>query len=667
MACLFRRGRRLGTNQCKTGSQRTGSQPRSRVAWDVDDHPDLSQAAEVLQTDSEECTGRTPCNHLARWRPSIVPWLPVIAVVYNHVSQEMQSSLERGGEVHRRGYPPVEPGERMSDEGRLGRLSGMLKRRGFLLPAFEIHGGAKGLYDFGPVGGRMHSRINQVWRDHWLKLGNVVEISCPTVTPYAVLEASGHVGEFSDFMTQCLKCEEASRADTLLEAHHPNPDALGREALEALLFETQPGCPACGAQEWSKVTAQNLMFNTTIGAGASGRPGFLRPETAQGMFTSFNALFRHFRERLPFGAIQVGKGYRNEIAPRQGMIRLREFNMAELEYFIDPEAEQGENLSAWDDVVLHLLPADEEPVSMTLNVACERGIIRHETVAKFIGETHDFLLQVGIDPARLRFRQHEADEMAHYAMDCWDAEIDGSYGWIECVGIAHRGCYDLEQHELATGKTLRARREFDEPRTTVIDAWTINGATAGPAFKAQAGMVKEAVETLPKNTEFPTTVVLSNGEQVEVLPDHVKANQKTIKESGEWYIPHVVEPAFGIDRILWHVLDHAYLESKKNGEDYTLMRLAPSIVPVDYAVFPLFEKDGMDDLALRIHQQLCRQPGIVSMYDGSGSIGRRYARADEIGVPACVTVDHQSLEDGTVTVRDRDTGEQTRVNIESLH
>ena len=121
-----------------------GSQPRSRVAWDVDDHPDLSQVAEVLQTDSEECTGRTPCNHLARLRPSIVPWSPVIAVVYNHVSQEMQSSLERGGEVHRRGYPPVEPGERMSDEGRLGRLSGMLKRRGFLLPAFEIHGGAKG-------------------------------------------------------------------------------------------------------------------------------------------------------------------------------------------------------------------------------------------------------------------------------------------------------------------------------------------------------------------------------------------------------------------------------------------------------------------------------------------------------------------------------------------
>ena len=193
----------------------------------------------------------------------------------------------------------------MTDEGRLDRLSGMLKRRGFLLPAFEIHGGAKGLYDFGPVGGRMRSRINQRWLDHWLTLGNVVELSCPTVTPYAVLEASGHVGEFSDFMTQCLGCEEASRADTLLEGHHPNPDALKRDELQTLLSEVKPICPACGAQDWSNVSAQNLMFNTTIGAGTSGRAGFLRPETAQGMFTSYNALYRHFRERLPLSLIHI--------------------------------------------------------------------------------------------------------------------------------------------------------------------------------------------------------------------------------------------------------------------------------------------------------------------------------------------------------------------------
>ena len=554
----------------------------------------------------------------------------------------------------------------MTDEDRLDRLSGMLKRRGFLLPAFEIHGGAKGLYDFGPVGGRMRSRINQRWLDHWLTLGNVVELSCPTVTPYAVLEASGHVGEFSDFMTQCLGCEEASRADTLLEGHHPNPDALKRDELQTLLSDVKPICPACGAQDWSNVSAQNLMFNTTIGAGTSGRAGFLRPETAQGMFTSYNALYRHFRERLPFGAMQVGKGYRNEIAPRQGMIRLREFNMAELEYFIDPEAELSDDLSPWNDQRMDLIPDGGKSVNMTLGDACKQGLIRHSTVARFMGMTWDFLTDVGIDPKRLRFRQHEQDEMAHYAVDCWDAEIEGSYGWVECVGIAHRGCYDLESHEQATGRTLPARREFDEPRTTEIDGWTIDGAKAGPAFKALAGAVKTALEALPKTTSFPLELELPNGERVTVEQEHVKANQRTIKETGEWYIPHVIEPAFGIDRIIWHVIDHAYHETVKNDEPYTIMKLAEGVAPVDFAVLPLFEKDGMGEMAWDIHQRICRAAGLVSMYDGTGSIGRRYARADEIGVPKCITVDHQSIEDGTVTVRLRDTGEQHRVAITDL-
>lgn len=551
-------------------------------------------------------------------------------------------------------------------EQRLDRLNGMLRRRGFILPAFEIHGGAKGFYDFGPVGGRLRSRIVQAWLDHWLGMGNIVELSCPTVTPYAVLEASGHVGEFSDFMTVCGSCHEASRADVLLEDHHSNPDALKLTELQRLLDDAQPPCPACGAVEWSPIEAQNLMFDTTIGAGSSGRPGFLRPETAQGMFTSFNSLYRHFRERLPFGAVQVGKGYRNEIAPRQGMIRLREFNMAELEYFIDPQAELNQDLGDLGDVTLVLVGDRKEPTSTTLQSALNSGLIRHATVAEFIGRTYRFLEGVGIHTNKIRFRQHEQDEMAHYAVDCWDAEIQGSYGWIECVGIAHRGCYDLEAHEQATGKPLRARREFNEPRTTVIDAWTINGATAGPAFKALAGQVKLAVENLPKDTVFPCTLTIENGTEVEVLPEHVKPNQKTIKETGEWYLPHVIEPAFGIDRIIWHVLDHAYHEDMKNEELYVRMQLVPEVVPVDVAVFPLFEKDGMGESARSIHRQLCARSGVVSMYDASGSIGRRYARADEIGVPRCVTVDHQTLEDGTVTVRDRDTGEQHRIHADEL-
>ncbi|MDA7845614.1 glycine--tRNA ligase [Euryarchaeota archaeon] len=552
------------------------------------------------------------------------------------------------------------------DPERLERMSGMLKRRGIILPAFEIHGGAKGLYDFGPVGGRLRNRVNQTWIDHWLALGNIVELSCPTVTPYAVLEASGHVGEFSDFMTVCTKCEEASRADTLLESFHANPDALSQSELQHLLFDSNPPCPNCNEQAWSEVTAQNLMFNTTIGAGSSGRPGFLRPETAQGMFTSFPALLRHNRDRLPFGAIQVGKGYRNEISPRQGMIRLREFNMAELEYFFNPHEDQQHDFDSWSEVELSLVPDEGDETRMTIQSALDASIVRHETVAYFMVQTYDFLVKVGIDPKRLRFRQHEADEMAHYASDCWDAEILGSYGWIECVGIAHRGCFDLESHEKATGKTLRARREFSEPKVIEIDGWTMNGATAGPAFRALAGAVKQSVESLAADATFPCMVTLENGEKVEVLSEHVKRVQRTETISGEWYIPHVVEPAFGIDRIIWHVLDHAYDDTAKDGDAYTVLRLSDDVAPVNYCVFPLFEKEGMGELARTLHKKLSATSGVVSIYDSSGSIGRRYARADEIGVPRCLTVDHQSVKDQTVTVRDRDTGEQHRVHIDDL-
>jgi glycyl-tRNA synthetase len=552
------------------------------------------------------------------------------------------------------------------DDARLERLHGMLRQRGILLPAFDLYGGAKGLYDFGPVGGRLRSRLNQVWLDHWLCLGNVVEISCPTVTPYEVLEASGHVGEFSDFMTVCGQCGEASRADTLLEAFHPNPDALSKSELQSLLDKENPDCPSCGSKNWNDIIAQNLMFSTTIGAGTSGRDGFLRPETAQGMFTSFPSLYRHFRERLPFGAVQVGKGYRNEISPRQGMIRLREFNMAELEYFIDPNASIEHDFSSWSDITFNLVDGDGTTHTMSLQNAVENQLVRHPTVGFFMGKTYDFLIDVGIDSSRLRFRQHASDEMAHYASDCWDVEIEGSYGWIECVGIAHRGCYDLEAHERATGKTLRARRDFSEPRIIEIDGWTIDGGVAGPAFRADAGQVKSIVESLSSDIEFPIDVELSDGRTLTVLPEHVKRVQKSVKETGEWFVPHVVEPAFGIDRILWHILDHAFVETEKGGEPYRMLKLSDSIAPIDVAIFPLFEKDGMDVLASELHQRCCQMPGLVSLYDGSGSIGKRYARADEIGVPICLTVDHQSIEDRTVTLRQRNDGSQIRISVDEL-
>jgi len=567
--------------------------------------------------------------------------------------------------------PPVMRsfGSDMSEDAvaRLERLNSMLKRRGIILPAFEIHGGAAGMYDFGAIGGRLRNRVNQIWLEHWLSQGDVVEISCPTVTPYSVLEASGHVGEFSDFMVSCSKCGEDSRADQLLEPFLSNPDSLGKEELSAAISENQPQCPNCQESQWGEVNAQNLMFNTVLGAGSSGRPAFIRPETAQGMFTNFQSLYRHFRQRLPFGAVQIGKGYRNEISPRQGMIRLREFNMAELEYFIDPEVDSTHDFGPWKDEVFSLIADGQDAVDISIPEALESGMIRHPTVAWFMARTAELLLKIGIDGERLRFRQHESNEMAHYATDCWDAEIEGSYGWVECVGIAHRGCYDLEAHEIHTGQRLKAWRGWPEPVEQERTIITIDGATAGPAFRSSAGDVKQALEDLEEvPNEFPFILKLPSGESVKVLEEHVKVEQVHEVINGEWFTPHVVEPAFGIDRIIWHIIDHAWTETEKNGEPYSLLALSPNIAPIDVAILPLMEKDGMDELSMKLHLELCSLSGVLSNYDASGSIGRRYARADEIGIPWCITIDHQSLDDGSATVRNRDDQQQVRVAIDDI-
>ena len=238
---------------------------------------------------------------------------------------------------------------------------------------------AKRLYDFGPVGGRLRTRVNQSWLNHWLSLGNIVELSCPTVTPYEVLEASGHVGEFSDSLTVCTSCDEASRADTLLEGHHPNPDSLSKSELQSLLNSVQPACPSCSAAEWSEITAENLMFNTI--KLVQENPAVL-VFYALKLLKSFTSFLHSIgmSGSLPFGAVQVGKGYRNEISPRQGMIRLSEFNMAELEYFINPHEQEEHDFSPWNEISVHLVAENHGELHLTFGAAVKDGIIRHPTV-----------------------------------------------------------------------------------------------------------------------------------------------------------------------------------------------------------------------------------------------------------------------------------------------
>lgn len=554
---------------------------------------------------------------------------------------------------------------------RVNTLMSLFKRRGIIFPAFSLHGGVAGLFDYGPVGGRILRRIQERWRQHWLKLGNIVEIDSPTITPHAVLETSGHVGAFNDHASECGECAAIFRSDHLVEEYHPNPDMLTAAELDGLLTEHNIGCPSCASAQWVASRPMNLMFATRIGATGGGRQAYMRPETAQGMFLTFPNLLRHFRDRLPFGAIQVGKGYRNEISPRQGVIRQREFNMAELEYFIDPESDESIDLLAWSEP-FKLVPDPRgeaaQTLSMTIGKAVSDNIVRHPTVAHFMALTHDFLISVGADAERIRFRQHEGDEMAHYASDCWDLEMHGSYGWVECVGIAHRGCYDLAAHEVASGsRELRAWRAFSEPEQVDRMVVSPRSSITGPQFKQLAKEVNKAIselESLPDN--FPHQLTLDDGSCVEITEEMVveKRIQETIR--GEWYLPHVVEPAFGLDRIIWHLLDHAHERVRKGGDEYTIMHLAESIAPYDVVVLPLFEKDGMGALAVDIQHRLLEVDSASIYYDGTKSIGRRYARADEIGVPWAVTVDHTSLEDGTVTLRRRDDQKQTRVSQRQL-
>tara|TARA_B100000700_G_scaffold46517_1_gene48906 strand:+ start:64 stop:1746 length:1683 start_codon:yes stop_codon:yes gene_type:complete len=547
----------------------------------------------------------------------------------------------------------------------------MMRRRGIVLPSFEIYGGVSGLIDYGPVGARIKRRVVESWVDHWTSQGDIVEIDSPSITPKEVLVASGHVGEFNDHMSECISCEGIFRSDHLIEGKHPNPDSISGEEIDDVISSEEVPCPNCGECNWNKAKPMNLMFPTTIGAMKGGREAYMRPETAQGMFMLYPSLYRHFKQKLPFGALQTGRGYRNEISPRQGMIRLREFNMAELEYFIDPEEPPVRDIGKWGTPV-ELVPDPEgrHPGnhSITFSDALDKGIIKHPTVAWFLARTWDFLVGIGIDGSKIRFRQHTGTEMAHYASDCWDCEISGEYGWIECVGIANRTCHDLESHEEHSGTNLlRGWRQYSEPVLVKREVLSPNGSVIGPIFKEKASDVSEALsrlEEVPEN--LPFSLDIGEGASVEITSEMVTRRSEEVNVHGEWFTPHVVEPAFGIDRIIWHLIDHAFNESGKAGEEYTILSLEECVAPFDVSVLPLFDKDGMDEMARNLAYEINSIPGIRADIDTSRSIGRRYARADEIGVPWAITVDHSSLEDGTVTIRRRDDQMQIRASMEMV-
>ncbi len=541
----------------------------------------------------------------------------------------------------------------------------LCKRRGFIWPSCEIYGSVAGMYDYGPLGFSLRNNIVEVWRSLYKGREGFVEIDTETVNPRDVFKASGHLDKFADKITYCTACNAPFRADHLVKDVCENPDTMTEKELEQAFEEHGIVCPECGGK-LGPVEDFNLMFRTTIGPGSS-RVGFLRPETAQGIFVNFLNLYRYNREKLPLGVMQTGRSYRNEIAPRQGMIRMREFNQMEVELFVDPDDKHWERFDQMKDEVLTLLPnTGTETVTMTVGEAVEKHVIANEVLGYFVGTTKQLLVRAGVDPARLRFRQHLQDEMAHYAADCWDAEALLSIGWTEITGIADRGCWDLTRHAQFSGSDLTHFRRYDEPREEEVEKVRPNSKKIGPMFKAKAKAVSDAISAkMPADISADGRLTVSvNGEEIVLEPDMFEVVRVKEKVAGERIVPHVIEPSHGLDRIFYTVLEHAYTRDEE--KDYTVLRLAPEVAPIKVGVFPLMEKDGLDtfakDLCERIHTHR-----VEAYYDGSGTIGKRYARMDEAGTPWCITVDYDTLEGenkGTVTIRDRDTSEQKRIKAE---
>ena len=545
----------------------------------------------------------------------------------------------------------------------------LAKRRGFIWPTSECYGAVAGFIDYGPLGAMMKRRVENIWRDFYIVQEGYYEIECPTIAQEAVFIASGHVKGFSDKMCQCPHCREYLRADHVAEAGKiHNASVMKNEDLAAAI--TSCKCPACEETLGNvEVFNFNLMFSTAIGPGSQ-RVGYLRPETAQGMFVDFSRLLRFYRDKLPFGAVQIGKSYRNEISPRQGMIRLREFTQAEAEIFVHPDEKNSHpSFGRYKDYRMPLLThvqqqRCEAPVELSMQEAVDMGIIANEYVAYYVALTHELLVTLGIKSERLRFRQHLPDERAHYATDCWDAEVfSPRFGWVETVGIADRTDYDLRAHATQSGTPMTVFIQYDEPKKTHRRRIIPNMSVLGKLYRTKAKAIFAALETALPTPEGADIEI--GDEKIHIPADLFEVRDEVIDTRGEDIVPHVIEPSYGIDRMCYALLEQAYDEDTAEGEKRTVMRLSPKVAPVQVAVFPLMTRDGLDTIAREITHAFHKN-GILAEYDDSGAIGRRYRRQDEIGTPYAITVDYDTKENKSVTLRDRDTMEQVRLPIGEL-
>jgi glycyl-tRNA synthetase len=477
-------------------------------------------------------------------------------------------------------------------------ITALAKRRGFYWPSFEIYGGLSGFVTYGDLGTKLKRNIEKSWRSYFVNPFGFLEIEAPLINPAKVFEASGHLENFKEYSVECKSCGRNYRADHLVENKTglENVEAMGGEVIVSLLRENKIKCPRCGGQLKDPVLLLT-MFRTEIGA-TDGETGYARPETAQGMFTNFKRGYLHAREKIPFALAQKGKVLRNEISPRRGMTRLREFSIIELELFFDPQESSCPWFNDYANGTLNIITEAMEvegvniPRKITLREAVEEGFILNEWLGFIIGVSKCFVSNLGVSDERQRFRAHLPDERAHYSAQTYDHEVHlKSWGWIEISGHAYRTDYDLKSHQ--------------------------NGA---------------------------------------------KEDLSVLRENGSRFIPHVVEPSFGLDRLFYVAIETAY--ERRNNRN--ILHLPRNLAPYQISILPLVTKNGLPEIAWKIHSSIL-DAGFVSKYDQGGSIGRRYARSDEIGIPLALTIDYDNtMNHDIITIRDRDTWKQVKLPVKDL-
>jgi glycyl-tRNA synthetase len=535
----------------------------------------------------------------------------------------------------------------------MDKIAALCKRRGFIFPGSDIYGGLANTWDYGPLGVELKRNVKDLWWRRFVhQRRDIVGLDAGILMHPRVWEASGHVESFNDPLVDCRTCRSRFRADHLIEERlHRHVEGKSPAEMSAIIREAKLTCPVCGNATLTDARQFNMMFRTTIGPlEETGTEVFLRPETAQAMFVQYKNIVATGRVKVPFGIAQIGKAFRNEITPGNFIFRLLEFEQMEIEYFVKPDA-AAESFETW------------------------------------LADMRAWLQYIGIRDRHLRVREHDPDELSHYSSRTVDFEYDypGAMGWRELYGLANRTDFDLTQHQTVSGEDLQY---FDQAENRRYLPYVIE-----PTFGVDRTCLTVLVDaydeeelshyssrTIDFEYDFPTPMGwkelygLANRTDFD-LTQHQQYSGEDLtyfdQEAGTRYLPHVIEPTFGVDRTLLVILLDAYDEEATvdvNGkpEIRTVLRLNPKVAPYKAAVLPLMKKPELAEVARGLYEALERETSYLVDYDETGNIGKRYRRQDEAGTPFCFTIDYDTLEDRSVTVRDRDSMSQTRLGLDEV-